>query len=457
MQFLAVLVLTIIIVPSAIGGRRRSAGGQQTKRSKDDPDDYYGILGIKKSANAKEIKSAYRKLALKYHPDKVEESEKEEAEKKFIAVSEAYSVLSDEAKRNAYDKYGKAGVQLLEQGRDPAEAGFGAGGGGFQYPGGGGNFHQGFQQGFNGFGGGGQQFHFSTGGGRAGFDPFMMFEQMFGEEKGGGRGHPFGGGQAKTQELFPKDPNSPISKLGGPRFPDKNAANLWLIIFYENGSKKSSQAKPELEKLAEKVKGNFKVGAVDCKKSRGETAFCQRQGVDTDNLPQFAFVSHGKVTILEQDEMGVPTAKALNDFAVENMSKSVDIQNINHVSQLEDRLFVASKTKKGAILLLTDKYETSTLYFSLAYKFRESFIFGESRAKNLEMAKVFHVKKYPRLVALVPRGSGKESFDADFDLLRYTGELKADPISEWIKTVESKVTQFEEKQKAGKHRNDYGL
>jgi len=62
-----------------------------------DSDNYYAVLGLSKRAKAKEIKSAYRKLALKYHPDKAED--KEEAEAKFVKISEAYAVLSDDEKR----------------------------------------------------------------------------------------------------------------------------------------------------------------------------------------------------------------------------------------------------------------------------------------------------------------------------------------------------------------------
>ena len=61
--------------------------------------DYYEVLGVDKTADEKEIKKAYRKLARKYHPDVVEEDKKEEATEKFKEISEAYAVLSDEEKR----------------------------------------------------------------------------------------------------------------------------------------------------------------------------------------------------------------------------------------------------------------------------------------------------------------------------------------------------------------------
>ena len=69
--------------------------------------DYYEILGISKDASASDIKKAYRKLAMKYHPDKNKEPD---AEEKFKEISEAYAVLSDEEKRAQYDRFGHAGI-----------------------------------------------------------------------------------------------------------------------------------------------------------------------------------------------------------------------------------------------------------------------------------------------------------------------------------------------------------
>lgn len=71
--------------------------------------DYYEILGLSKEASAEEIKSAYRKLAMKYHPDQNQGNS--EAEEKFKEVAEAYEVLSDSQKRQRYDRFGHDGVR----------------------------------------------------------------------------------------------------------------------------------------------------------------------------------------------------------------------------------------------------------------------------------------------------------------------------------------------------------
>ena len=91
--------------------------------------DFYEVLGVAKNADDDAIKKAYRKLAMKYHPDRNqgEDADAKKAEEKFKEAKEAYEMLSDPQKRAAYDQYGHAGVDPNMGGG--AGAGFGAGGG----------------------------------------------------------------------------------------------------------------------------------------------------------------------------------------------------------------------------------------------------------------------------------------------------------------------------------------
>lgn len=321
------------------------------------------------------------------------------------------------------------------------------GGGGGRRGGGGASFK------FGGGGPGGGSFNFGggfPGGGGAGGFP----GGFGGFGGGGGPGRP--GQQQQQQDLFPK--GGPVVKLGSPKFPDNTSKFVWLVIFYAPGSQSCVRAAGEVNKVAEKVKDSFKVGAVDCSKNDKEADFCMSKGIDLESLPKYAMVINGKLEFYfddddEEDEgpIQIPTAKTLHTFAVEHMPKSL-VNNINHATQVQDRLIakLAKKGILGAVLLLTDKYETSTLYYSLSYQYRQSFAFGESRAKNLNLAKEFGVKKYPLLVMIVSKGKGDESYNNSLDLVRYSGELKGPPITKWLDKMYTKLGGKTEKTKKEK-------
>lgn len=104
------VLLTALVILSTIPSHTRSE--EEEERDILSLEDYYDILGIERSAEAKDIKKAFRKLSKKYHPDR---SKDPQANDKFAAIGEAYDVLSDKNKRKKYDRYGKDG--LKEDGR----------------------------------------------------------------------------------------------------------------------------------------------------------------------------------------------------------------------------------------------------------------------------------------------------------------------------------------------------
>lgn len=121
--------------------------------------DYYQILGVDRKANAQDIKKAYRKLALKYHPDK--NAGNKDAEAKFKKISEAYAVLSDDKKKQQYDTYGDSGFHQRYSTNDIfRDVDFG-------------DIFSEF-----GFGGG------RSGGGGAGFDTSSFFQNIFSQNRG---------------------------------------------------------------------------------------------------------------------------------------------------------------------------------------------------------------------------------------------------------------------------------
>jgi curved DNA-binding protein len=150
--------------------------------------DYYEALGVEPTAGEAEIKTAYRRLARKYHPDVSKEAG---AEARFKAVNEAYEVLRDKEKRAAYDQLKARGYRPGEDFRPPPDFGdaFARGGG---------------------FGGGPGGFRFEQGvGGAEGFSDF--FESLFGGMRGGGMGGMGGMGGPRGRQAPPGDTRAKLA------------------------------------------------------------------------------------------------------------------------------------------------------------------------------------------------------------------------------------------------------
>jgi DnaJ-class molecular chaperone len=204
------LLVLLLLLSTALGGGR----------------DFYKVLGVRRNASERDIKRAYRKLALKYHPDKVaaggSAEDEAEASARFTEINNAYEVLSDPEKRKQYDLLGEDGM-----GQQQARPG-GTGPGSQAGP-------------------GGATFTFSSTGGGGFSDPFKVFEQVFGSgfrfgagtRPGGGGGFPTqgmeGGHAPPRQGMY--SPKSPVTSLTTQTFnkavgKSHRGSRVWLVQFY---------------------------------------------------------------------------------------------------------------------------------------------------------------------------------------------------------------------------------
>ncbi|GBF92518.1 disulfide isomerase [Raphidocelis subcapitata] len=242
----------------------------------------YDALGIPPDADERVIKKAYKRQALKWHPDRNPDNKKK-AEDKFREIAEAYEVLSDPEKRKVYDQFGE---DALKQG------GGGGGPGGPGGPGGGFQFHGDPFEMFNmffgggggggggGMGGGGMRFEFGGGGGGGGGGfpgGFPGGARMGGARMGGGgmggRGGG-GGGGGGGQSLYSGD--DAVAELDDDSFPQGDSDWVWLVEFYAPWCGHCQQLAPKWRQVATKLKGVVRVGAVNCDVHK---ALCGRHGV----------------------------------------------------------------------------------------------------------------------------------------------------------------------------------
>ena len=218
--------------------------------------DYYEILGVSKDATDDEIKKAYRKLALKYHPDR--NPDDPSAEEKFKELGEAYEVLSDADKRAAYDRFGHA---AFEQGGPAAGGGLVAGGGTHEAASGGGYAGGGFQ------------------------DPMDIFAQMFSGM--GGFADMFGGAGRGGQKRSTKRPGSDL--------------RYDLDITLEEAAKGCTK-KLEIERLVT-CKTCHGTGARDGKEAFKSCPTCQGRGIITQQSG--FFVQQSTCRIAGEGDAGV--------------------------------------------------------------------------------------------------------------------------------------------------------
>ncbi|KAL3692155.1 hypothetical protein R1sor_005806 [Riccia sorocarpa] len=422
--------------------------------------DPYKVLGVDKNASQQEIKKAFHKLSLKYHPDK---NPAKSAQAKMAEISNAYEILSDEEKRRNYDLTGD------ESGRAPPEYGSAGGGfpGGFSYqngrPGGGSHrtFHHNFQsgpdtgqnqqfwsfktnqqqghasqeedeasQGWSGFG---FPFDFGSGGGI--FDSIFGSAGKFARESFGG----FGGSDSsfgKPRQRASVELHKAIAQLDSSAFSERVSGgerDVWLVFFFHPANAPKLDDKiSTVNTVTEELSGIIEVGAVNC---QVQTKLCR------DHAPSALQSNFPVVSIYTSPDRSTPyqftgtwTEKAVKDFVVRsipNFSTRVDSQK---VIQLQKKMQDIPQA-----VLFTKKKDTPAIWRALSGLFEKRIKFYDVHVDSqmdTGIREHFGVKSYPAVVGML--GNGEDFLTASDKIFSETGKNMMKQLKKFLEDLEKK-------------------
>jgi curved DNA-binding protein CbpA len=417
--------------------------------------DHYQVLGVGKKATQKQIKKAYKKLIVKYHPDRNKKREKW-AKNQFIQVSNAYEVLSDPEKRKIYDQFGDEGIKNFEQHGNAHGAGGGFGG----FGGGGGMNIEDIIGAFFGGGGGGG----GRGGGRqqrrrrrrdrgqrqrqrqrSEYRREYSQEEQYGNSDGfefrsGDDGENFGQ-QKETKKVLQHEHFIEIESED--MLPDFDSlTDSYGLFMYKpqhvKQSRKGSNAglvmAEKLQSLVEKFGSFLKVGLLNCETFEVACGRLHAKvGSVNPGAPMYTVFGHlGKFKTLSLDR---PDLK-LNRI----VSTHVNLMQKNVVRLTEKTLpeFVNANVNKNIVTLFTNKPKPSLLFLTLANIFRDKYIFTEVHVSEKSLFEKFgvDVKKVPRLMVMKDLVS--------FEGWTYEGDLKKKLL---IIFLSQKLKQLKEESK----------
>jgi curved DNA-binding protein CbpA len=286
--------------------------------AKDKGRDFYKILGVAKKAKKEEIKKAYRDLSLKLHPDKCEEEDKAVCQGKFIDVSSAYEVLSDDEKRRTYDSEGEEG--LKEGGGEDAQA-------------------------------------------------EQMYRQFFGKEPEGkvkiGRGP---GGQMFFQVVPEEGPSENLfDDKPGLLEIDENTFKAfihgrdepWFVIYYKPNREECQEMVKEVIALGKTYDGIAKIGVVNCMKQRST---CKSNSISAfPSMRWYSAEPDAEPDVVEIDTTAKSMGKYISGEMPDNTFKIADKNALK--SWLD--------TAKGPpVMLFTDKKTVPPLWKALSREFK---------------------------------------------------------------------------------------
>jgi len=366
-----IMILLIITFLNPISSR---------KKKQEQTEDFYKTLGLKRDASPKEIKKAFKKLSLKYHPDK-NKDKSEWAKNKFIAVANAYETLSDPKKKEVYDNYGEEGLKdhiaRENSGQQQGHGGFG---------------------GFGGFGGG------------FGGD----FEDIFRNFHGGG-GHQGGhyGGHQEEEEEKDQFPNTDVINLSMNTISKLyRRREIWFVLFYKPNNSDLEKNVELLKNLAEKTYGIFKIGAISCKK---DEEICEEFNIK--KTPLILYFPEGSGS--EEVYKGNKTFEEIFKFGSGRMQSFVRIINSNNYGD-----FINENNHMHKVILFTQRKTTPPLFKALSKHFKDKLNFGEIRQNEKELAQRFEVKVFPTVLVI----SDGENYKG----VKYDGALNRDTLEKFL-------------------------
>ena len=315
-------------------------------------EDYYRLLGVSRQASKQEIRRAFKKLALKYHPDK-NKDKSEWAKNQFAKIANAYEVLSDEEKRKVYDRHGEEGVQEHEQRKGQGQ----------------GSGEDLFSQFFGGGGGGGFHQHFHQQEEEEGQSPFSTSDVI----------------HIKMENL---------SRL-------YRRQEIWFVFFY----KKENEEKQFIElakTFAEKSYGIFKVAAVNCK---WDEEICDEFSVRETPLIMYFLENIGKE---EEIYRGNKRWEDIFTFGSKNMESFVRVINSGNYEDFSSE----SNSNLNKVILFNPRKFTPPLFKALSKHFKGKLLFGEIRQSDQEMVNKFHIQQFPSIFVLTePENYGGVLYD----------------------------------------------
>ncbi|KAJ4816919.1 DnaJ protein ERDJ3A [Rhynchospora pubera] len=343
------------------------------------PQDPYKVLGVDKNASQRDIKKAFHKLSLQYHPDK---NKAKGAQEKFAEINNAYEILSDEEKRKNYDLYGydtpNPGFENSNFGGNRDGYTYFTSGGAGAGPGS--NFFRSDQSGWQSMGGQGntKTYSFSFGGGgdpSGGFGFGDIFSNFFGGASGdqsGGFGN-FGGSKPNSRPVTTAEIVDVTSQYFNKQIVDKGMT--WLLIFFNPGSRQYLTLETLTEDVANSLDGALKAGKINC---ANEKSICQKAGLTggrSARLYVYSYTSSDKGSLVEYTEDY--TAKNLKAFCQEHLprfSKRVDISQFVFPSNSAENL--------PQVLLLSTKKDTPVMWRALSGLYRKRFLFYDAQVHD---------------------------------------------------------------------------